>query len=314
MQRIRDLMKNDTAGDPMNGMKWTRKTTEKLAVELRSLGINVCGRTVARLLTKLGFSLRVNHKKRSNGSPKERDAQFGQIAELRDICAKHGIPLISVDTKKKELVGQFRNPGRTWQQEAIGVNDHDFPSLSKGKGIPYGILDIPANRGFVFVGTSRDTPQFATDCIEKWWRLEGKARYPNAIELVILADAGGSNGYRPRGWKYGLHRNLCLRHGLTVTVAHYPPGASKWNPIDHRLFSEISKNWAGRPLDSYETILKYIRTTKTKTGLRVRARLVDRVYETKVRIPDRQLSQLGIDRAPLLSQWNYTLTPENGKL
>jgi len=314
MARIHALMKNETAGDPMTGLKWTRKTTEKVAKELRSLGIEVGARTVAKLLRKMRFSLRVNHKKRSSGSPRERDAQFTQIANLRERFAAAGNPVISVDTKKKELVGSFRNAGRSWQQEAIAVNDHDFRSLAVGVAIPQGIYDLHANRGSVFVGTSHNTPEFATECIEKWWRQEGKKRYPHATELGILADGGGSNGYKCRAWKHGLYEQLCRRHGLTVTLAHYPPGASKWNPIEHRLFSEISKNWAGRPLDSYDTVLNYIRTTKTSTGLRVRAQLSRKSYKMGLSIGDAQMRKLPLHTGSTLPQWNYTLRPvRNGK-
>lgn len=315
MTRIQALMKNETAGDPMTDLKWTRKTTEKVARELCSLGIRVGARKVADLLYKMRFSLRVNHKKRSNGSPRERDAQFTQIAHLRERFAANKNPLISVDTKKKEMVGNFRNAGRSWQQEAIAVNDHDFRSLARGVAIPQGIYDTVMNRGTVIIGTSYNTPAFGAECIERWWRQEGKKRYPHATELAILADGGGSNGYKCRAWKLGLYENLCRRHGLTVTVAHYPAGASKWNPIEHRLFSEISKNWAGRPLDSYETALKYIRTTRTSTGLRVRAQLLRKPYKKGIRITDAQMSALPLQGAHILPKWNYTLRPrpENGK-
>jgi len=306
-------MKHETAGDPMTGLKWTRKTTEKIAAELQSAGIDVCARTVARLLRRLGYSLRVNHKKLSRVSktttPQERDAQFAYIAELRESFAARGLPMISVDTKKKELVGLFKNPGVAWSDHPVEVNDHDFPSDAIGKAIPYGIYDVQANCGTIYVGTSRDTPLFAVDSVETWWLQEGRIKYPNAKGLAILADGGGSNGSRCRAWKHGLQRRLAQRHGLNVTVAHYPPGASKWNPIEHKLFSEISKNWAGRPLDSYQTVLNYIRTTTTKTGLVVKAHFVDRQYETGIKITDAQMKQLPITWHESLPRWNYTLIP-----
>lgn len=302
-------MKHETAGDPMTGLRWTRKTTEKIARELGALGLGVSARTVARLLKQMGYSLRVNHKKIANGSPKERDEQFARIAELREGCARHRSPIISVDTKKKELVGCFKNPGVAWNREPVEVNDHDFRSHALGMAIPYGIFDLQANRGTLFVGTSYDTPQFAVDSIEKWWRTEGAKRYPKARRLAILADGGGSNGATCRAWKYGLQNALCNRHRLAVTVAHYPPGASKWNPIEHRLFSEISKNWAGRPLDSYEAILKYIRTTATSTGLRVRAHLVRQPYVKGIKIADTQMRDLSLESHEPLPKWNYTLRP-----
>jgi hypothetical protein len=310
MDRIAELMRYETAGDPMTGLKWTHKTTARIADELRSLGIDVSPRTVARLLKQMGFSLRVNHKKLARvckTPPEDRDAQFAHINQLRDRCAAEGRPIISVDTKKKELIGLFKNRGAAWSREPVAVNDHDFPSDAIGKAIPYGIYDIQANRGTVFVGTSRETPKFAVDSIEKWWLTEARHRYPEADELVILADGGGANGSTRRAWKYDLHRQLCARHGLTVTVAHYPPGASKWNPIEHRLFSEISKNWAGRPLDSYETVLNYLRTTTTTTGLQVHAHLVKRQYEKGITHSAAEMAALPVTRDGALPRWNYTI-------
>ena len=302
-------MKHDTAGDPITGLKWTRRTTAKIAAELHSAGIEVSAKTVARLLKQMGFSLRVNHKKISRTSPEERDSQFTRIAQLREQCAAAGLPIISVDTKKKVLVGNFKNAGTAYSREPVQVKDHDFRSDAIGIAIPYSVYDLHANRGTVFVGTSYDTPQFAVDAIARWWRTEGERRYPDAGELVILADAGGSNAPRCRAWRYGLQHQLCNRHGLTVTVAHLPSGASKWNPVEHRLHSEISKNWAGRPLDSYETVLKYLRTTKTSTGLRVRASLIRKCYKKGIKISDEQMSELSIVSDDVIPTWNYTLSP-----
>jgi hypothetical protein len=305
-------MEYETAGDPMTGLKWTRRTTTKIAAELSALGISVSDRTVARLLKQMHFSLRVNHKKLSRPSavsPEERDAQFGRIAELRRHFATKGLPLICVDTKKKELVGAFKNAGTAWHRKPLPVNDHDFRSDAQGIAIPYGIYDLQANRGTVFVGTSCDTPEFAVHCIETWWRYEGQWRYRQADRIGILADSGGSNAPTCRAWKYALHRQLAERHGLTVIVAHYPSSASKWNPIEHRLFSEISKNWAGRPLDSYDTIINYLRTTATTTGLQVRAHLVRTSYEKGVKISDAQMHELPLTKDASLPKWNYTLRP-----
>jgi len=293
----------------MNGLKWTRKTTAKIAAELQSVGIEVSDRTVAKLLKKLDFSLRVNHKKLSGGSGDERDAQFSNIAALREDFVAQGLPLISVDTKKKELVGRFKNGGESWESEPVLVNDHDFRSQAIGIAIPYGVYDIRANRGTVFVGTTFDTPDFAVDCVEKWWRTEGRQRYAGLKRLGILADSGGSNSATARAWKYGLQTRICNRHGLIFSVAHYPTGASKWNPIEHRLFSEISKNWAGQPLETYETILNYLRTTKTTTGLRVRAHLIRKTYKKGVKISNGQMDELDITKAKSLPRWNYTLRP-----
>lgn len=312
IDRIAELMRHDTAGDPITGLKWTRKTTEKVAAELHGLGIDVSARTVARLLKKMGYSLRVNHKKLSRVSktaPEDRNAQFEHIAGLSEDFAARKLPVISVDTKKKELVGCFKNPGVAWNRDPVAAKDHDFPSEAIGKAVPYGIYDVQANRGTVIVGNSADTAEFAVDAIETWWTNEGRRRYPEASELAILADGGGSNGVTNRAWKHGLYHRLAARHGLTVTVAHYPPGTSKWNPIEHRLFSEISKNWAGRPLDSFETILNYIRTTTTCTGLKVNARLVEQRYETGTKISDAQMRELSITSNDSLPRWNYTLMP-----
>ena len=304
-------MQYETAGDPMTGLKWTRKTTTKIAQELRALDIELSDRTVAKLLKQMDFSLRVNHKKLSRVSrvsAEERDAQFVRIAELRECFAAKGLPLISVDAKKRELVGRFKNPGAAWNRKPVPVNDHDFRSDAEGIAIPYGIYDMLANRGTVFVGTSYNTPQFAAESIEKWWRNEGRQRYDGADQIAILADGGGNNGATCRAWKCDLHRTLCECHGLTVAVAHYPSGASKWNPIEHRMFSEISKNWAGRPLDSYQTILNYIRTTRTTTGLRLRAHLVRKRYKKGIRITDSAIRQLPLAKDPVLPRWNYTLS------
>jgi hypothetical protein len=296
----------------MSGLKWTRKTTKKIALELESVGINVCPRTVARLLRKMDYSLRVNHKKRARVpkiSPEDRNAQFVRIGQLRENFADRGLPVISVDTKKKELVGCFKNAGAAWCRSPVEVNDHDFPSDSVGKAIPYGIYDIKFNRGTVYVGTSHDTAEFAVDSIASWWQNEAQQRYPGVKELAILADGGGSNGSRCRAWKLFLQRELAARYGITVTVAHYPPGTSKWNLIEHRLFSEISKNWAGKPLDSFETVLNYLQTTTTTTGLRVRAHLVNKPYQNGVKISDAQMRRLPITPDPSLPRWNYILSP-----
>lgn len=304
-------MKDDTAGDPVTGLRWTRRTTEKIATELGSLGIDVSPSTVGKLLKQMGFSLRVNHKKKSSGSGPDRDAQFMHIAEQRERCMREGLPMVSVDTKKKEWLGNFRNGGEAWRRTPIQVLDHDFPSMADGRAIPYGIYDMQANAGAVYVGTAAETPEFAVDSLVAWWCDIGKARYPNKTELVIFADGGGANGYRARAWKFYLQERLCDPHQLTVTVAHYPSGASKWNPIEHRMFSEISKNWAGRPLDTYETVLNNIRTTTTSKGLSVVAELVTKAYEKGIEISDEQMERLNLERPDRLPKWNYTLKPRN---
>lgn len=311
-------MKYDTAGDPITGLKWTRKTTEKIAYELKAIGIKVSPNTVARLLKDMGFSLRVNQKKIASGGKliskeeKEiRDCQFIYIRHLRETFAEKRCPVISVDTKKKELIGNFKNPGTSYthDQEPVLTNDHDFRSYSIGIGIPYGIYDTLINHGVVYVGTTFDTPEFAVESIEKWWCNQGRSRYGNAKEILILADGGGSNSSHSRAWKYDIQHKLCNRYGISVTVCHYPPGTSKWNPIEHRLFSQISKNWAGIPLKSYETMINYIRTTKTSTGLQVNAFLLKKEYEKGVKISDSQMSNLLLEKHDTFPKWNYTIKP-----
>ena len=301
-------MKHDTAGDPMTGLKWTRKTTEKIVRQLAQLGITVDAKTVGRILKELGYSLRVNSKKISSSRNPDRNAQFEYIEELREQFANCGHPVASVDTKKKELVGNFKNNGAAWSKAPIDVNDHDFRSLGQGVAVPYGIYDVEANLGFVFIGTSYDTPQFSVDSIEKWRRYYVQYRYKDSSRMLILADCGGSNGYRNRAWKFGLQQ-LADKTGVTIHVSHYPPGASKWNPIEHRLFSEISKNWAGRPLDSYLTIKNYISTTETSTGLKVKAYVEPKYYQKGVKIDDFTMSTLNIIPAQILPKWNYAIAP-----
>ena len=308
------MLKHETAGDPTSGLKWTHKTPARIAEQLRRLGITVSPRTVARLLKEMGFSLRVNHKKLESGnrnppSREVRDQQFGHISQMREAFASRGSPIISVDTKKKELIGRFKNNGTSWEQEPCFVNDHDFRTDAVGRAAPYGIYDTLANRGFVVVGTSRETPAFAVDAITLWWKSTGSRMYPEAHELLILADCGGGNAARSRVWKYRLQHVLCNRHDVTVTVCHYPPGASKWNPIEHRLFSEISKNWAGKPLESFETVVKCIRATRTSSGLRVSARLLQKEYENGEKVSDTGMKELSISRHEVLPDWNYTLAP-----
>ena len=301
-----------TAGDPITGLKWTRKTTAKVSKELKQNGIQVCAKTVARLLDSLDYALRVNHKKLSRGSVKtrrQRNKQFRYLDRIRKSFADEGAPVISVDTKKKEPVGCFKNPGAAWGRVATPVNDHDFRSDASALAVPYGILDTIANRGHVVVGISHDTPAFAADAIVHWWNREGSLRYPQTRKLLILADGGGSNGSRCRAWKHQLQIKLCDPFGIDVTVCHYPPGASKWNPIEHRLFSYISENWAGEPLVTLETMLNFIRTTKTQTGLRVSATLKKRYYPTGVKPSAQEMKNLNLVPHKVLPNWNYTLLP-----
>jgi Rhodopirellula transposase DDE domain len=302
-------MEHDTAGDPVSGITWTRRTTEKVADELRQAGIEVCPNTVAKLLKGLGFRLRVNHKKLNRQKDPGRDAQFAYIAAMREAFAKADLPVVSVDSKHRELVGEFKNRGATWATEPALVLDHDFPSDATGVALPYGIYDLAANHACVSVGTSHDTPDFAVDNLARWWACHGRRRYPHATELLVLADSGGSNGARCRAWKHGLQHRLCDPYGLTVTVCHYPSGASKWNPIEHRTFSEISKNWAGLPLTDYETVINYISTTRTKTGLRVDAHLVPDHYPTGVTISTKEMKDLSVRHHDTQPSRNYTINP-----
>ena len=293
----------------MSGLKWTRRTVRKIAHELSRSKIKISHTTVARLLRGLGYYLRANQKKLSRGSPPERDQQFRHITTLRKRFANDRLPILSIDTKKKEIVGQFKNNGRTWEQEPTLVNDHDFRSNALGLAVPYGLFDVDANRGHLVVGASHDTPRFAVDCVVEWWMRFGRRRYPDARSILLLADNGGSNGPRCRAWKYELQRRLCDRFALKVTVAHYPPGASKWNPIEHKMFSEISKNWAGRPLDSWATIVKYARTNRTNTGLRISASINRKTYDKGQKITPHEMDTLELRPHDTLPKWNYSLSP-----
>jgi len=284
------------------------------------LGIKEINRTsVGRLLKDLGYSLKVNHKKKALGTKKtpkartQRDKQFKYISNIRTQFTEEGNSIISVDSKKKEMVGDFKNNGSAWRKKAFEVGDHDFRQYAEGIAIGYGIYDTLANRGSMFVGIDHNTPAFAVESIAKWWKQDGAKRYEGCKKLLILADAGGSNGYRPRAWKYELQRKLCYPFGLCVTVCHYPPGASKWNPIEHRLFSAISNNWKGVPLNSYETIIKYLRKTKTTPkkglGLKVKATLVRKRYKNGQKVSDKEMSQLQLENHDTLPNWNYTFSP-----
>lgn len=261
----------------------------------------------------------MNHKGISSGGKiltKEekidRNNQFDYIAKLREKSAENKIPIISVDTKKKEKVGNFKNEGATYERQGKSTYDHDFESYAIGKFIPYGVYDAVCNLGTIFGGVSADTPLFAVEVIEKWWRYEGEKRYPKAHSIYILADAGGSNGCRSRAWKYEIQNKLCDIHGLSVTISHYPAGVSKWNPIEHRLFSEISKNWQGEPLVCYEKALNFTKITKTSTGMKVKVHLVDKYYEKNVTISDREMESISLKRHHVLPKLNYTITPRIG--
>jgi hypothetical protein len=322
LEALEALVAPQTRGDPESPLRWTTKSTRKLAEELREQGHPVHYSTVAALLSdELGYSLQANAKTIEGKQNPDRDAQFGYINEQVRTHQHAGAPVISVDTKKKELVGQYKNPGREWQPAGnpVRVNTHDFPDTQLGKAVPYGIYDVAANTGWVNVGTDADTAAFAVESIRRWWNTQGSATYPDTGKLLICADAGGSNGYRTRLWKTELAA-LAHETGLEITVCHLPPGTSKWNKIEHRLFSHISMNWRGRPLTSHEVIVETIAATTTSTGLTVHAELDDDTYPTGIRIPDQQMQTLETNgilaRHTFHGEWNYTLrthpdTPEN---
>ena len=313
MSQLSRLLQENTAGDPTGRRGvWTGKRLRRITEELRQLAIRVSPHTVRRLLDQLGYALHANSKSLS-ASSEQRDEQFGYIAKQKRRFLGRHLPIISVDTKKKELVGNFKNSGRVWSQGPVPVNDHDFRSQAEGLASPYGVYDLARNRGSLFVGVSHDTPEFAADNIARWWRDSGRRNYPNASQLLILADSGGSNGARVRAWKHSLQQQLVDRFGVSVTVCHYPTGASKWNPIEHRLFSEISKHWAGQPLDSYPTILRMIRETRTQTGLRVSSFLVTKHYATGEKVSDQQMREISLQRHAVLPEWNYTLRPRENR-
>lgn len=313
MNALRGLLATNTAGDPMGrrGL-WTGLRLRQISRLLRRLGFHACPNTVRRLLKKLGYALHANRKSLCAPCP-ERDRQFHYLQRQRRRFAQAQAPIISVDTKKRELIGRFKNPGRVWSQAAVDVHDHDFPSLADGVAIPYGVYDLQANRGSVNIGTSRNTPAFAAESIGQWWRREGRQRYPHASRLLILADNGGSNGAATALWKHALQEKLADRFGLFVTVCHYPTGASKWNPIEHRLFSEISKRWAGQPLVDYSTVLRLIRETRTTTGLTVSCSLDARNYPKGIKLTPEQLKQISLYRHSVLPQWNYTILPNQSR-
>ncbi len=294
----------------MTGLRWSRRTTITISEELAALGISISPNTIGRLLHQMGYSLRVNHKQVSTSLSPDRNLQFEYLTHLRDRFQRRHLPIVSVDTKKRELVGNFKNPGRRWECTPRRVYDHDFRTDSVGVAIPYGIYDVHENRGALVIGVSHDTPAFAAHAITHWWRQEGAQRYSRSRQLLILADTGGSNSYRCHAWKTEVQSQLANSFALTVTVAHYPTGASKWNPIEHRLFSEVSRNWAGEPLDSYQKILNYARTTKTSTGLKVTAYLDRRKYPCGLKPTPEEIASLRLSPHETLPKWNYTIKPQ----
>jgi transposase len=297
-------------GDPMSPLRWTTKSTRSLADELTRQGHKVSADTVGDLLREEGFSLQGNAKTLEGTRHPDRDAQFRYINERVKDHQATADPVISVDTKKKELVGEFKNAGREWRPKGqpTAVRTHDFPGDSAGNAIPYGVYDVTANAGWVNVGTDHDTAAFAVESIRRWWNARGSQDYPDARRLLITADAGGSNGYRTRAWKAGLAA-LAAETGMEITVSHFPPGTSKWNKIEHRLFSHITMNWRGRPLTSHYVVINSIAATTTRTGLTVQARLDDGTYPTGIKVSNAQMAVLPVSRHPFHGDWNYTLHP-----
>jgi hypothetical protein len=305
-----EIVTPETAGEPMGKRKWVRSSLRNLRQRLAHMGHAVSAPTISRVLKAHDYALRVNAKEYEAGSHHpDRDTQFRYIEAQQQAFAAAGCPMISVDTKKKESIGNFKNPGRAWGQQAEEVNVHDFLTDALGRAAPYGIFDPQRNEGAVYVGTSADTAEFAVTAIAHWWADRGCLVYPEARDLLILADAGGSNGCRPRLWKAQLQSQLSDRLGLSVTVCHYPTGCSKWNPIEHRLFSQISLNWAGKPLRTFETMLGYIRDTTTTTGLRVTASLLEGVYQTGKRVTTAVMNMLDVEPHVVCPRWNYTIRP-----
>jgi hypothetical protein len=304
------LVEPDTRGDPESPLRWTCKSTRELAQALTAQGHPVSDDTVGRLLKQQGYRLQRTAKTLEGAQHADRDAQFRYLNEQARAHLAAGQPVVSVDTKKKELVGSFANGGREWQPtgEPEQVNVHDFPDPTLGKAIPYGVYDLGRNSGWVGVGTDHDTAAFAVQTLRRWWQQVGRLAYPQAERLLVCADAGGCNGDRVRAWKTELAR-LATETGLAITVCHLPPGTSKWNRIEHRLFSAISMNWRGRPLTSHEVIVELIGATRTHTGLRVRAELDRGRYPLGVKVRDEELAAVPLVRHEFHGEWNYTLHP-----
>jgi transposase len=302
------LVDPETRGDPMSPLLWTTKSTRNLAGALTAAGHPVSDRTVARMLREMGFSLQGNAKAIEGSQHADRDAQFGYLNQCVREHVDTGQPVVSVDTKKKELVGEFKNGGREYQPagQPERVNVHDFVDKELGKAIPYGIYDLTANTGWVSVGTDHDTSAFAVQTLRRWWDTVGTSRYPHAEKLLICADGGGSNGYRVRAWKIELAR-FAAETGLQITVCHLPPGTSKWNKIEHRMFSQITMNWRGRPLTTHQVIVDLISNTTTATGLTVHCVLDTDQFPTGIRYTSKDVDALPITRHDFHGEWNYTL-------
>jgi transposase len=307
---LKALVEPATRGDPMTPLLWTAKSLRNLAAGLHGLGHRICHNVVADLLREMGYSLQANRKTREGTDHPDRDAQFGYLNDQVKAALTAGQPAISVDTKKKELVGDFKNAGREWrpkgQPEQVRVHDFLIPDL--GRAAPYGVYDIADNAGWVSLGIDHDTASFAVHAIRRWWQAMGCARYPQATRLLVTADCGGSNGARVRLWKHEL-QTLANELGIAITVCHLPPGTSKWNKIEHRLFSFITQNWRGRPLVSYQAIVQLIAATTTDTGLKVQCEIDPNTYPAGVKVSDAEMDAIHIHRHDFHGDWNYTITP-----
>jgi len=293
----------------MSAEKWLRSSLQHLSDSLKAQGHVACPNTVRRLLKEMNYSLKANAKRQAGKQHPDRNAQFEYIEVQKQYFLSKGWPIISIDAKKKELIGNFKNNGQSWCLEAERVNDHDFKSSATGHAVPYGIYVVNHNQGYVYVGQSADTAEFAVDVLARWWQEFGKFDFPDAPYMLILCDGGGSNGYRLRLWKVQLQEQLADQLGLEITVCHYPTGASKWNPIEHRLFGPISTNWAGKPLRTFEIMLACIRGTNTRTGLKVSASLVKKVYGKGIKVAMNVMKNLNIERHMTCPNWNYTIRP-----
>jgi transposase len=304
------LVRDEARGDPESPLLWTAKSVRALARALREQGHQVSHETVAKLLRRLGYSLQANRKTKEGSAHPDRDGQFRHINALATAALDAGQPLISVDTKKKELIGDFKNPGKEWRPKGdpVEVRCHDFKDKALGKVNPYGVYDIAEDEGYVSVGIDADTASFAVNAIGAWWAQLGRSRYPAATTLTVTADCGGSNGYRTRLWKVELQR-LADQTGLAIRVCHFPPGTSKWNTIEHRLFSYIARNWRGQPLTSRQVVIDLIAATTSAKGLTVHARLDENAYPRGVKVPDQQLAAVNLARDDFHGEWNYTISP-----
>jgi hypothetical protein len=307
---LEQLVEDDTAGDPMTRKKWVRASSRKLSERLGRMGYTVNQHTLCRLLKEMGYSLKVNVKGRASTAhfPK-RDAQFRYIASQKAAFIAARNPVISVDAKKKELIGGFKAHGASWCKSPIEVNDYTFASRADCVATPYGVFDVRTNKGYVWVSTSGATPAFAVMAVKQWWIYAGRHCYPEATSLLILADGGGSNGCRCRVWKHRLQTDICDALGLSTTVCHYPTGCSKYNPIERRLFSHISMNWAGKPLTSLALMLGYIRGTTTKTGLTVEAFLAEGDFPQAEKVSTKEMGQIALRSYDTCPEWNYTIVP-----